>query len=337
MTSPCRALAFLLAAPWMTLGVARAEPPAAKPRQEVSIWSLEAREVDPRKFEIEGPFAIGDPVHEVLTMKALIRGGAVPATADRRSPPLAQYIRGVFWNDDPCAQLFSESIRNPLRPSTGLAWYFDFKKASGNRTGDYSKLDCPLLGESHFGKLQFLHGMASADMVEARITHGQLMAWASVSYRIAIGELDARQPLSADPVAANLLGNVAASSPGELFRNATPAETRQRALGSLLHMIQDSYARGHVERQDFGPIVRFLSYRNQDSSKHAHDDAWGEGGSDEARILATPGAAQAVDAGAGIVAMYVKGSPWAKVEDHLRQIPFRLVGPSELSGPGNFE
>jgi hypothetical protein len=315
---------------------AGAEVPAAETRKEVSIWSLEAMDVDPRKYEIEGPFAIGDPVHETLTLKALVRGGAVLGTVGRRSAQVAQFMRGVFWNDDPCAQLFSESISNPLRPSLGLAWFFDFRLASSENSGNFSKLDCPLLGESHFGRLQFLHAMANSDDIAAEVTQEEVLAWISVTYRIATGRLDARQPLSADPVAAKLLGDVAALSAMRLFRDATPSETRQRALGSLLHLVQDSFALGHVERQDLGPIVQFLSYRNQNSKKHAHDDAWQQGETDEARILATPGAAEAIDACAKIVAMYVKNASWSEVESHLRQGPFRLGSPTHPSGPGKF-
>lgn len=319
-----------------TAGVG-AKVPAAETRKEVSIWSLEAMDVDLRKYEIEGPFAIGDPVHETLTLKALVRGGAVLGTADRKSAQVAQFMRGVFWNDDPCAQLFTESISNPLRPSRGLVWYFDFRLARSETLGNFSKLDCPLLGESHFGRLQFLHGMANGDDIAAEVTQEEVMAWISVTYRIATGRLDARQPLSADPVAAKLLGDFAALSATRLFRDATPAETRQRALGSLLHLVQDSFARGHVEREDSGAIVQFLSYRNQNSNKHAHDDAWRKGETEEARILATPGAAEAIDSCAKIVALYVKNAPWSEVENHLRQGPFLLGSPTHPSGPGKFK
>jgi len=285
-----------------------------------------------------GPSALGlgTAVATAAVLEALIRGGAVPDSSSRRGTQVAQFMRGVFWNDDPCAELFSESIRNPLRPSTGLNWYFDFRKARSDTSGKFSNLDCPLLGESHFGRLQFLHGMANGDDVAAEATQEQIMAWASITYRVAIGGLDARQPLSTDPVAANLLGDLAFLSPSRLFRDATPAETRQRAFGSLLHMIQDSFALGHVERDDFGPIIRFLSYRNQNSGKHAHDDAWRKGQTEEDRIRATPGATEAIDACAKIVAMYVRSAAWSELESHLRQGPFRLGNPNYPSGPGKF-
>jgi hypothetical protein len=318
------------------LGVDTSAEPVAGTRQEVSIWALPDPKGERRKYELEGPFAIGDPVHETLTVTALVRAGLATKSTGKRDALLAQYLRGVFWNDDPCAQLFRGSVRNPLRASFGYDWYFDFRAARATTTGDFSALECPLLGESHFGRLQFLHAMAHAASIEAQVTLEQVVGWASVAYRLSTGVLDAKQPLSMDPVAGKLLGDKAALSAAQLFVGATPAETRERALGSLLHLLQDSFARGHVERDQSGAIVRFLSYRGQDTAKHSHDDAWGTGDTDAARIVATPGAALAIDASAEVVSMHMRGASWSDVENYLRRGPLRMAPETKPSGTGAF-
>src|SRR5262245_29379081 len=101
---------------------------SAEEKKENSIWTIE-EEPDPEppgKYKIKGSvFGIGDPVHETLTLHALIDGGVVNGGTTRKDSSVAQFIRGVFWNDDPCAQLFLENDFKPLQPSTGVAWYLD--------------------------------------------------------------------------------------------------------------------------------------------------------------------------------------------------------------------
>ena len=54
------------------------------------------------------------------------------------------------------------------------------------------------------------------------------------------------------------------------------------ALGSIIHMIQDSYANGHTERDNsglepkvsLGRVIAFRTYLGQDKDKHAISDKW---------------------------------------------------------------
>jgi len=94
---------------------------------ETSIWKIEVepKPSEPGKYAIKGSvFGIGDPVHETLTLNALIGGGMAPAGTARKSPSVVQYMRGVFWNDDPCAQLFTENdfVRWTLRSASFGTW-----------------------------------------------------------------------------------------------------------------------------------------------------------------------------------------------------------------------
>lgn len=319
----------------------------AQDRTETSIWAIEIDPIpkEPGKYAIRGSvFAIGDPVHETLTLHALINGGVAKAGAARTDASIVQYIRGVFWNDDPCAQLFTENNSDPLDPSFGVAWYLEFERArnavsQGRRFGD---IGCKLLARSHFGDLQFLHGMAERNNVKAHETLERVLAWASVTYRIAIGVLDARVPLEADPDAKRLRLALGNWTPMRLFRAKTLADTRARALGSLLHMIQDSFAGGHVARvpegaPNAGAIRQFLSYVEQDTKKHAHDDSWSGGGDDFQRSIAVPGAREALSASIEIVRHYRTDTSWRTVESYLKTGPFRMLANAQDSGPGDYK
>jgi len=312
----------------------------------VSIWDVEV-DVDPQtgKYSTKGSiFGIGDPVHEILTVKALVDSGLAKVGARSKDPDVVQFIRGVFWNDDPCAQLFAENQFMPLDPSFGVAWYLDFSTAGKdkNPTKDFKYLSCPLLGRSHFGDLQFLHGMADHDGVKPTETANRLLGWANVMYRVAIGEIDVSGPLSDDSTAKTLLGEISSQSPMSLLRSSSKQETRERALGSLLHMIQDTYAHGHVKRlkisdNEDGSIVMFLSYINQKSSKHAVDDKWRNGNTDLERTLAIPGAWQALKACTKIAELYKTKAAWVDVETYLKDGPLLVSEKAVDSGPGEYK
>ena len=311
-------------------------PPAA-----VSIWKV-AVDVDPQtgKYSVEGTvFGIGDPVHELLTLKALVDSGYAKEGAASKDPNIVQIMRGVFWNDDPCAQLFTENDFKPLQPSFGATWYVDFSKAGKDKSGEYKQLSCPLLGRSHYGDMQFLHGMADREGVVPSETSSRVLAWASIMYRIALGQLDAEEPLDPAAVGKTLPGDIAKRKPMELFRAKTVNEVRERALGSLLHLIQDSYAHGHIKRElsadgHDGPIVQFLYYKSQNSSRHAHDDKWSSEGIDLERTLAIPGARDALQASTAIVRFYKDKKPWADVEKYLMTVPLTISAKAVNSGPG---
>lgn len=310
-------------------------------KTNVSIWDLSDLNIknnDDCKWEIEATwFAIGDPVHETLTIQGLQQA--------KLSIPTQEFIRGVFWNDDPCAQLLMEDDTAPLRPSFGFAWYFDFKDAEslakrGNQ--NYQSLGCPTLGRSHFGDLQFLHAMAAQDSIEAGITLDKIMGWAELTYRIAVGDISDRTKLKDVrdvEFTEKLLGDLASRSASEIFRSRTRSATQKRAIGSLLHMIQDSYAPSHVLRESSGTefIKQFHSYARQDHRRHAEDDAWRSGGSDQDRIDSSPGARSALDASTKILTLYKDKAPWGDVQKYLESGsgPFVLHKEAIPSGPGS--
>lgn len=309
------------------------------------MWNVKLEPVGDGKYKIEATvFAIGDPVHETLMLHSLINGEVLPKGTTANDRLAAQFIRGVLWNDDPCAQLLTENDFSPLEPSLGVVWYMDFLKAQSQaKTGAGTQgLKCPLLGRSHFGDLQFLHSMADRDGVKADHTANRILSWASVMYRIALGKIDSRRPLKEDSTAHALLSSIAEMSAMRLLRAKTESEARARAFGTLLHMVQDSYARGHVKRipasaNQPASIIQFLSYVNQDSEKHAHDDSWRDGTCDLERTLKIPGARDALETSTELVRRYNAGEAWPAVENYLRGGPFLVSSDAKESGPGGYE
>lgn len=310
------------------------------PKKKISIWELIELDIKPNneKWMLEASiFSIGDPVHETLTRLGLKR-----TTLNYRN---MEFIRGVFWNDDPCAQLFKNSVENPLKPSFGLTWYYDFNEAEGlskNNNFNFNDLGCPTLGRSHFGDLQFLHAMAGKDGVKAEVTFKKMMMWAELVYLISIGNLDYMEKVKNYEhllATTEVLRELASLSASEIFNANSAQATRQRAIGSLIHMIQDSYAQGHVLRDPkvYGSIKQFYSYAQQDHTHHKGDDAWGSGETNDEKISNSPGALPALEATTKILNLYKVKAPWNDVKQYLEKDPFHLLKKTINSGPGIYK
>ncbi len=87
-----------------------------------------------RLYSVQGPWNIGQPVHENLCLAAIYQQRNVlndVANADFHdlwaSPSLNEYLRGVFWNDDPEVLMFENNPLNDSSFSTGATWYSQFR------------------------------------------------------------------------------------------------------------------------------------------------------------------------------------------------------------------
>lgn len=305
-----------------------------------SIWqATECRDWDklPQvKWKFQATwFAIGDPVHETLTELALQRAGIEKKTAE--------YVRGVLWNDDPCALLLDrDNDADPLEPQlTGFDFVKDFWKAQeiakrgSNRFGG---MDCPLLGRSHFGDFQFLHAMAAADGLSAETTLTRMLGWSEFAYRVAIKDIYHRDRLhqaSGSPAMKELLASLPDQQIQALFIGNNGEQITRRALGSLLHILQDSYPLGHTLRDDSnGKIRQFYSYARQDHGKHSEDDEWKHGKDIASRIANTPRASDALDASTALLQLFARRAKWEAVREFLENGPFALHAETLDSGPG---
>jgi hypothetical protein len=303
---------------------------------------LAARAGAIQRYQVQGPWNVNDPVHETITQEALKKAGLLGANEKYTSPKVWEYIRGAIWNDDPEGQLFDANKKRTDDYSSGITWYEKFsdaekKAAKGKAIGP----DDDLIPRSHFGDLQFLHGMGSQDGEAAKMTQGHIMLWAEFTYKVAIGAIAGTTKVGSVPVAGipELFPKQKDQTVSELFGIAKIGDVRQRASGSLLHIIQDTYSSGHVEREKLdggkkGRIVSFLSYANQDHDKHGRDDAFQGKGSDVEKLKNVPGAMDAVDKSAQILKFISEKRAWEDVQLYLSMEVLGLVPNPRKSGPG---
>ncbi len=117
-------------------------------------------------------------------------------------------------------------------------------------------------------------------------------------------------------------------------------DVQKRAAGSLLHLIQDSYAEGHVEREDLGDgrkgsVVSFHSYANQDHDKHGKSDQMSGYWDTESNLEATPGARDAIDQSAAVMKLLKEGKSSAEITQYVNQNVLALHDPTRDADTGD--
>ena len=161
------------------------------------------------------------------------------------------------------------------------------------------KLQSDILWASHFGDLQYLHAMGlgneSRDQILTKMRGFAEHAWSIVSGKLTLACF--RNEIKRAKQAGGKLVSRNRSCPqigkshiqrrtqlmkrfdesDALFHTDVPDEFRFRALGSLLHMVQDSYAKGHAVRERWekgndGRIKYYQNYAEQDGDKHGAFD-----------------------------------------------------------------
>lgn len=207
--------------------------------------------------------SIGKPFHESLTLSALIssKSGTPQGTIlESATDDDWEHIRGAVWNDDPDCQLFSDNRDSNHSYTIGFDWALKFKSAekewNPNNLG-FTRMK-NVTGRSHYGDLQFLHCMASDRDEEPEVTKTKIMTWMEVMYKLATGEDDkitpstvvSQSPLGVlfpdDSLPPNWLSLSYLLSKDSKYKGL---DIGRRALGSMFHVIQDSYAIGHAKRE----------------------------------------------------------------------------------------
>lgn len=207
------------------------------------------------------------PIHESLTLAALIHGnfGVAHGTSiQNASPHDWEYVRGAVWNDDPDGHLFNDSEHdNRSYSRTAAAWLMwytrgekEWKDRDGNR-------DRNPTGRSHYGDLQFLHSMACRPGESAEETKGKIMLWLEVMYRLStedgidsktiVGQTKLIEVCPNNSLPPNYMPISYLFSKDPTFQDL---DVRRRAVGSMFHIIQDSYAIGHTKRTPLNPEDR---------------------------------------------------------------------------------
>ena len=305
-----------------------------------------------------GVHTFSHSVHEGLTQLAYdCPMGSLTECAD---PDLdaadTGVIVGVRWNDDPPFQFaqgqgnyrLCASNKPPSTISFSLAmncWLAHFKDISAKADANpltYTKGDGTLLARSHFGDLQFLHSMAAQTGIPAAETHRQILMWAEFTWRVQSHNREEWIPsagrMGAVPVPGMLEHFPAREerSVEMLFTVGRPwvrHQIRDIAFGSLMHMVQDSFAGGHAERRQredsacpVPEIVEFHSYSGQNKSEHkAHDSL------ESADAKVTANGTAMLNVMRELVRLREADASWAEAGPYLRDCVFHLASDAGAS------
>lgn len=311
-------------------------------------------------WHMQGPWDIHTPVHEALTVATLKRAlERVPVRrrgsfldkaalavyptwdsttahapdAKALSPHIQDVVRGAMWNDDP-RNLFFDDQKGTSNYSSGALWLEEFDEGEKDRPGS-------LTARSHYGDLLFLHGMASQG-TKPEETRARVLAWSRFCVDVATGRLHRDTLLSQVPGLADLfrkgqrqwtVADLFAGSKGG-SRNLSDEALRQRAAGSLLHLIQDSWCAAHTERDEQGRVTRFNSYQGQDHARHSAGDVLATGSTLADHLDRTPGTRQAVEQGAKALERIDQGESTSRILEWLSDEVFAVSPDAQVAGPG---
>ncbi len=313
-------------------------------------------------WAMRGISIIGHSVHEEITNRVLGCEGETDICGDPEyDPDNAYYLAGVRWNDDPPFRFTgnqgnfhgcntTQTVRLTTQPACWANTFRDGKsRAAAGTALDGS--NATLLVRSHFGDLQFLHAMAAADGEAPQDTQARILAWSEFAWRNSLSEYNLEEPL----VGLNIEGFAHLFKYNrewriqDLFALGNPHIRSREAIakvsfGSLLHLVQDSFAGGHVERrtpvkgqtcEKFGTeakpgkILEFHSYSHQDSEKHGGGDSHG---SFSAHWTSDrPGV---IDVGRVLHKLNQAKTPWENVRNYLDCV-FQLDDLVRPASPGD--
>ncbi|CAG8866459.1 hypothetical protein [Pseudomonas fluorescens] len=300
---------------------------------------------------------VSEPVHEEITNRAracaalslqaasaplnCITAGPTP-TGTPRGNKYDSLIRGVWWNDDPNQLLFTQ-------PVTWTVWMKDanrIAKQGKNLRGQKQTISQRYYMQyrSHYGDLQFLHSMASADGDAAEVTRQNILDWAEFSYSVATRQIETQTLLNLVETShfqnhfKNQSGWTVSYLFGPKYRLRDDNHFQEMALGSLLHLVQDSYSDAHTQRSleasakcPAGRVVQFHAYGHQISSQHSTADtrsAW------KGRTFSKE--QDPVNVSATLIHFAHQGVGWPVVESYLRDTVFCLDTDAQEAGPGKY-
>lgn len=319
----------------------------AAERREAKRWGVTIRAQIFVAEKALHNFAV--PVHETLTQLIFGCAGNWTDCADPDLEWAGPYvIAGVRWNDDPVFQLKSGEAKG-LSCKVGdtisfvtqtTCWIELFRDAERKSQLDPSYFLKPgsgnYLSRSHFGDMQFLHAMAATEGETPAETVAKILMWAEFTWGITTGKYGLETGLKTITIPQWQDHFSNGQNVQDLLTLGRPwlrAHVREVAFGSLLHVVQDSFAEGHVQRREpvlgqvcaggtspaFGSIVEFHSYANQDHEKHKGADS--ADASQKHRRLIKP---DVVDAGQRLRLLQSRGASWDEVREYLADCVFRL-------------
>lgn len=253
-------------------------------------------------------------------------------------------IVGVWWNDDPHGFLYRKDVWNGV-----LSWLAAKRSAGRVQKFGPQYRDRAMRGmlyRSHFDDLQFLHAMATRDAEHPSRTRQQIIDWIAFTYRVSTGEIDERTSLHKlnSSIGDLFAGEDPRATVSSLFRRSGMERlaTREVALGSLLHVVQDSFAASHTVRAfeaseecPGGRIAQFYAYQRQREKSHGAEDtrkALDATWKNTFTALQNP-----VEASARMILFVRRKADWTEdVLPYVGQTLFCVDEAAQPSGPGKF-
>ena len=315
-------------------------------------------------------------VHEEITQLGM-GCPAEPADLPRdqscgeRDRPFASayVIYGVRWNDLPpfkltpgegnCTYLgksciVDQTIRFSTQP---LCWYCLFKDAE-KKAQTHNIVGCSkdkgtvrgnVMTRSHFGDLQFLHAMSSAEGVHPGATRAKVLDWLEFAWKVSSREIkpdtflrDIQIPAVQEHFGCTEWRVVDLYILGH--QDKLGRFLHQIAFGSVLHTVQDSFAGAHATREPAPPggtcegtryerprrVLEFHTYGAQDGGLHDAQD------SREAmtRVDVADRWPDAVEATRNLYQYYDEHARWSEVEPYM-QCLFALADERRDASPGD--
>ncbi|MCL2912826.1 hypothetical protein L2725_03335 [Shewanella corallii] len=275
----------------------------------------------------------GVPVHESLILKSVLAANLPQLNDEEKVNLIEDLVIGVRWNDDPL-QMFRQDI---------LGGALTFKHSCKKDIAEKVDSEWDLHYRTHCGDMQFLHAMASSESEVAADTYKKMIAWMEYSYRVATGSLHGDLyfkgvhyrmtgenakifksiMLEGNPKRkmwrADGLFSLKCKRRSDLKCEQIPFSqetTRNIALGSLLHVLQDSFSRSHTARNSSGELLYFGFYNDQRQILHNALD----------REYVPPTEIELINISAKIIE--------AVVNDRYRDYPFDKVIRTELDSWG---
>ncbi|HMV59455.1 MAG TPA: hypothetical protein PKD38_19840 [Nitrospira sp.] len=263
-------------------------------------------------------------------------------------------IFGTWWNDDPLMLMWGE-YWDLVEGMKRMERFFESPEKYPVSRGDKTLDATDSLGwHSHFGRLQHLHFMTDLPMSptlrqkRVRTTREKALQWMQFAYNVATRKEGFRPADKLDPTMAEELGlpsialnhdvNDANVKIRTLFarfdvrnREARPPDI---ALGSMLHILQDSFSPAHTCRVEAivdGKRTAILhdvyNYNAQDDKKHKELDDIPQWLLRYAKTKEHDYVNDPIVAGAWIIGAVQNGLEWNQVEKYLRSTIFRSVEP----------
>lgn len=276
-----------------------------------------------------------------------------------------------IWADDPVRELQKRKLHKVA------LWTF---RLIGDKCADLKDgLPDGVRCTAHYGNMQFMHSMEHESNLSPKETQQAILDWAEFSYKVALNEKDAngdyfteqkhceyfneenpskfqKSMLPGGPTGFPCddgdteipwtLGTIFSfncwlrSSTCWEYSGLNDPRTRKAALGAILHMIQDSYAKGHTSRgndvqaaintMECAPIEQFQNYSIQNHETHSEGDKY--------PILSDNCASSEihgpVTATAEIIRLFSQDKSPAVVKQYLADHVFVLAADDKLRGAG---